>query len=331
MGSEGESFALRTLDSNVYFFSSGGATIFETSFSKSVKAIAVSSEGSYLGVGDIDGNLRVYNGSEGVFSLRKENAISSLAISGRAEKIVYSSGTELGIISFLKPFTEVNLGDYIYSVDISKDGSKIAAGLSNGTLFILNAKGEVQKSIDLENLVYEVDISEDGNTVLARTTKKIILLTTSGDIVFQKELKAIDACLAGSAERVVVAIEGRVESYDFYDHLLYSIEVKDVQSVDISEDSQLLLLGTWEGEVKLLDTSALKLKEEEPEEEPPVNVSLPEVSPPPETPAEIITERPEQVITEPEKEGFTSKELFIAFLAGVIISSMVLIYYKMHR
>ncbi len=330
MSSQGKSFAVRTLDDRVYFFNSGGATILEKSYPRNVKVIAVSDGGSYLGVGNIDGNLRIYKESEDVFNLKADNAISGLAISNNGEIIAYSSDKELGIISFLKPFTQINLGNYIYSVGISRDGSEIAAGLSNGSLIILNQKGKIVKNIDLGNLIYEVEVSEDGSTILARTTKRIVILTSSGDIVFQKELKVRDACLAGKAERFGVVSDNIVEIYDFYGHLLYKIKAEGVQSIDTNEDSNLLLVGTWGGDVKLLNLSALILNKSENMN---ISANQTEIAASQKT-GGIKNETPVKVIKEIEgikeyKMGhFTFKELLVAFLVGVIISSMTLIYFK---
>lgn len=309
MAGDGSSFAVRTLENQVHLYSYEGEKVFSTSHERGVTSLALSG-GPILVVGDSSGKLKLYQGAEEVLLVEERYPISSVDLSRGGEKIVYSSNRELGIISH-DHGAKVELEDYIYSVAVAGDGSTIAAGLSNGKLLLLNSSGELIGTIDLGRVIYDVETSS--SHIMARTTDRVVVLSREGDTLFEGKLSSVDAALAGEAGEVAIAVKGGVEVYNFSSDFLYSMPAKNVQSVDVPDNGSSLLLATA-GRVKLIDTQASSLPGY-------VNVSHEKTGRNIENATKILS----------DQKNYSEKSIAFAFLAGFVISTLALLYFRVLR
>ncbi len=328
LSQDGSTLCVRTLDDRIYVLTKGGASIYETAYSTGLKSLAVS--GDYFGVGDIEGNLHIYKRDQIVYTKNVKNAVSSISISENAQKIAFSHDTTLEVVSDFKTTTSYNLGDYIYSTSISEDGGRIAAGLSNGTLVLLTQNG-VEKEIDMGNLIRQVVLTD--NLLGVRTTKKVAVLSVSGERLFEEKINA--KSMAISPEADIIAIAGDTLSiYTISGNKIAEIDLQ-AESIDLSRKGDLLLVTTWKGDLLLFNTTAIKKaavdlinKEKPATQETREKSTEIEVSPKPEqkiAPQKIVNK------TEVSQKKFGFKVLLLAFIAGLIISTMSIIYFNLKK
>ncbi|MGC8976347.1 MAG: PQQ-binding-like beta-propeller repeat protein [Candidatus Ratteibacteria bacterium] len=141
----------------------------------------------------------------------------------------------------------------INDLKISKDGKKIFIGCDSGSVYLLNEKGRIIKSLRMPEKVVKISISPDGNYFSFFTLEgKLYFGSANGKILWSKKTGNLGRGIAISenGKFIVAGIDKAVFYIDKNGEIFWEINLNDlISSLNITENGELVFIGTEKGEI----------------------------------------------------------------------------------
>jgi WD40 repeat protein len=151
-----------------------------------VRAVAFSDDASIVATGARDSAVIIWKNYSQLKTLKFPARIKSLAFSADNTKLFI--GGEDGMVSQYtignddKQVFASNTGTRVQSIKCGESGKTIAVGYSNGTIQVLNGKGNITRTLNEAGSVDFISIDEANDLLVTATASKIIHIYHLSDL-----------------------------------------------------------------------------------------------------------------------------------------------------
>ena len=267
----------------IALFAGDGELLWEYKNTSNIERILISEYGEkVIGVGERELYILDRNGKLIAQLMFNESIRASASSCG----CYIAVGTENGTLYFFedeKLIWTQRLSGRIYPLSLSADGSYVVVGVGS-KLHVFGKDGKLLWSYSVEGNILDVRISESNNyialesvetgEVLGSTTvgtTHVYLLDKSGNVLWSQALSPtsyysfssgisdasgvfyyFDVSTSQNSEFVVAVVGSRVYLFDNEGKILWESEVGEWSGVEISRDGKYIVIGSQNGEVRLL-------------------------------------------------------------------------------
>jgi WD40 repeat protein len=197
---DGSYIAAGTENNYVYLIDKSGQCLWKYSAKGAIYEVAISEDGQYVSAGGFDGNLYYFEKSGEMAWESPGGQIYELTMSDNGEYLAISRSNG-NLIGIRRPCTieyynkeglkiwDYSTNDWISSLDISPDGSYVAAGCHDNNVYFFNREGDLLWSFTTTDAVWSVSISADGSYVAAGgDDQKVHLISKSGQEIWRSPM-----------------------------------------------------------------------------------------------------------------------------------------------
>ncbi|MCX7917464.1 MAG: PQQ-binding-like beta-propeller repeat protein [bacterium] len=141
--------------------------------------------------------------------------------------------------------------DLINDLKTSTDNKKILVGCDSGTLYLLNEKGNLLRTLKMPEKIVKVSISPDGSYIAFFTLEGILyFLSSKGKILWTKKTgnlgRGID--IAEEGKFLAVGIDKKIYYIDRQGEIFWETILSDfISFINIKKDGSLVFIGTENG------------------------------------------------------------------------------------
>lgn len=153
----------------LYLFDRDNNPIFDLRTASAAWRFAISSDGSYIAVGTSDPDHRVYlyDRNESLrWTYDPKNSVSDVDVAYKGHRVAAGAGSNLYVFSQGGALIGAyDCGSPLNGVSMSRDGTRIAVGMQDGSVKIISDNGVVLWQNQTNGRVYDVALSSDGTQV----------------------------------------------------------------------------------------------------------------------------------------------------------------------
>ncbi len=200
VSSDGSYIVAGTGNKYVYLIDKSGQCLWKYFAEGDIYEVAISEDGQYISAGGFDGNLYFFEKNGEKIWESPGGEIYELAMSDDGEYLAVSrsKGSLIGlsrpcVIEYYNKaglkIWDYSTSDWISGLDISPDGSYVAAGCHDNNIYFFNREGDLLWSFTTTDAVWSVSISENGSYVAAGgDDEKVHLISKSGREIWQSPM-----------------------------------------------------------------------------------------------------------------------------------------------
>jgi WD40 repeat protein len=172
-----DGYGYTTGGNNLYFFSKDDAPLFNLKTASAVWRFAISPDGGYVGLGtsDPDHRIYLYDRNESLhWTYDPGSAVSDVDVAYKNARVAAGAGPNLYVFSGRGELIGAyNCGSPLNGVSISRDGTRIAVGLQDGSVKVISDAGLVLWQNQTLGRVYDVALSSDGTQLAVATDSSV--------------------------------------------------------------------------------------------------------------------------------------------------------------
>lgn len=227
-------------ENRVYLFDRSGNILWDYKTEGTVSSVSLSSDGSYVAVGSLDGYVYLFDPSGNLlWSYKTDSYVGQVSISSDGSHVAAQVGYDVYLFDRLGNLLwSYKTDNGVRSVSISSDGSYIAAGSDDKKVYFFDGSGNLLWSYNAGNPVNRVSISSDGSYIAVGIQDvtwnniddyKVSLFDRSGNLIWSYDTPR------GGVSNVLISSDGSyvaAESMD--DNNVYFFGRKDETSPTIS-------------------------------------------------------------------------------------------------
>ncbi len=153
----------------LYLFDKDNNPIFDLRTASAAWRFAISSDGSYVGIGtsDPDHRIYLYDRNESLrWTYDPKASVSDVDVAYKGHRIAAGAGSNLYVFSQGGALIGAyDCGSPLNGVSMSRDGTRIAVGMQDGSVKIISDTGAVLWQNQTGGRVYDIALSSDGTQI----------------------------------------------------------------------------------------------------------------------------------------------------------------------
>jgi hypothetical protein len=164
-----DGYGYTTAGNALYLFDKDNNPIFDLRTASAAWRFALSSDGSYIGFGtsDPDHRIYLYDRNESLrWTYDPKTSVSDVDVAYKGHRVAAGAGSNLYVFSQGGALIGAyDCGSPLNGVSMSRDGTRVAVGMQDGSVKIISDTGAVLWQNQTGGRVYDVALSSDGTQI----------------------------------------------------------------------------------------------------------------------------------------------------------------------
>lgn len=186
----------------LYLFDKDNNPIFNLRTASAAWRFAISSDGSYIGIGtsDPDHRIYLYDRNQSLrWTFDPKSSVNDVDVAYKGQRVAAGAGSNLYVFSQSGALIGAyDCGSPLNGVSMSRDGTRIAVGTLDGSVKIISDTGTVLWQNQTNGRIYDVALSSDGT--------QVAIAKDSSVQWFAPEIPAMNPGTAGSTATTSIIV-----------------------------------------------------------------------------------------------------------------------------